>query len=274
LFAEHLIVSANGHAKDGLRPSVQKRKRASTRLYVNNNMPFLLIDKPAGITSHDVIDKLRRITGERTIGHAGTLDPFATGLLIVAVGRDATKHLQGYVGMDKEYEAEIKLGETTTTLDPESEVIDVSKQEGHRIVVTKDELKAAMKKLTGEIKQVPPMHSAIKKGGKKMYELARQGIEVELEARPVTIHEFKLTSKAEADYRLPVTIETRIVCSSGTYIRALARDLGQSLGSGGYLSALRRTKIGIYDVKNAANLKTLTPDNWIDSAQNDMLPSV
>jgi tRNA pseudouridine55 synthase len=236
-------------------------------------MPFLLIDKPAGITSHDVVDKLRRITGERTIGHAGTLDPFATGLLIVAVGRDATKHLQMYVGMDKEYEAEIVLGETTPTLDPESEVIDVSKLEGHRIVVTKDELKQAMKKLTGEIGQIPPMHSAIKKGGKKLYELARQGIEIEREPRPVTIHEFKQTSKTSADYRLPVTISTLIVCSSGTYIRALARDLGESLGSGGYLSALRRTKIGKYEVKDAATLKTLTPENWIDSAQNDMLPS-
>ncbi len=237
-------------------------------------MPFLLIDKPAGITSHDVVDKLRRITDERTIGHAGTLDPFATGLLIVAVGRDATKHLQKYVGMDKEYEAEIKLGETTPTLDPESEVVDVSKKEGHRIVITKDELKAAMKKLTGKITQVPPMHSAIKKGGKKMYELARKGIEVELEARPVTIHEFKLTSKAEADYRLPVIISARIMCSSGTYIRALARDLGQNLGSGGYLSALRRTKIGKYDVKDAVTLKTLTPETWIDQSRNDMLPSM
>lgn len=236
-------------------------------------MPFLLIDKPAGITSHDVVDKLRRITGEQTVGHAGTLDPFATGLLIVAVGRDATKHLQQYVGLDKEYEAEIRLGETTITFDPEGEVIDKSTREGHRIIVTKDELKAAMKKLTGEIGQIPPMHSAIKKGGKKLYELARKGIEVAREPRPVTISEFKLTSKAEADYRLPVTISTRIVCSSGTYIRALARDLGENLGSGGYLTALRRTKIGKYDVKDAANLKMLTSGNWIDRSRADMLPS-
>jgi tRNA pseudouridine55 synthase len=236
-------------------------------------MPFLLIDKPAGITSHDVVDKLRRITGERTIGHAGTLDPFATGLLIVAVGRDATKHLQKYVGMDKEYEAEIRLGETTPTLDPESEVIDVSKHEGHRIVVTKDELKAALKQLTGKIDQVPPMHSAIKKGGKKMYELARQGIDMKLEPRPVAIHEFKQTSKAEVDYRLPVTISARITCSSGTYIRALARDLGQTFQSGGYLLNLRRTKIGKYPVQDAVTLERLTPGNWIDFGQNDMLPS-
>lgn len=237
-------------------------------------MPFLLIDKPAGITSHDVVDKLRRITGERTIGHAGTLDPFATGLLIVAVGRDATKHLQKYVGMEKEYEAEIVLGATTPTLDPESEPIDMSKKEGHRIVVTKDELKEAMKKLTGEIAQIPPMYSAIKKGGKKLYELARKGVEIEREPRPVTVSEFKLLSKPQPDYRLPVTIATKITCSSGTYIRALARDLGDNLGSGGYLSALRRTKIGKYSVEQAASLKDLTTENWIDAAQNDMLPSV
>ncbi|MFZ2681813.1 MAG: tRNA pseudouridine(55) synthase TruB [Patescibacteria group bacterium] len=236
-------------------------------------MPFLLIDKPAGITSHDVVDKLRRITGERTIGHAGTLDPFATGLLIVAVGRDATKHLQMYVGMDKEYLADIRLGETTPTLDPESEIIDVSKQEGHRLIVDKDQLKTALKQLTGKIEQIPPMHSAIKRGGKKMYELARQGIELKLDPRPVTIHEFKQTSKTSPDYRLPVTISTLIVCTSGTYIRALARDLGQSLGSGGYLTALRRTKIGPYSVANAATLTALTPENWIDFSQIDMLPS-
>lgn len=236
-------------------------------------MPFLLIDKPAGITSHDVVDKLRRITGERTIGHAGTLDPFATGLLIVAVGRDATKHLQKYVGMNKEYEAEIMLGATTPTLDPESEPIDMSKKEGHRIIVTKDELKTAMAKLTGDIAQIPPMYSAIKKGGKKMYDLARKGIEVELAPRSVTVSEFKLTSKAEADYRLPVTISARITCSSGTYIRALARDLGTSLGSGGYLSGLRRTKIGEYTVENAARLPQLSAENWIDWGRNDMLPS-
>lgn len=234
-------------------------------------MPFLLIDKPSGITSHDVVDKLRRITGEQTIGHAGTLDPFATGLLIVAVGRDATKHLQKYVGLNKEYEAEIRLGETTITFDPEAEVIDKSTHEGHRIIVTRDELKAAMKKLTGEIGQIPPMHSAIKKGGKKLYELARKGIEVEREPRPVTIHEFKLLSKVEIDYRLPVTIQTRIICSSGTYIRALARDLGENLGSGGYLLALRRTKIGQFEIKDAIELKTLTTQNWIDHTRPDML---
>ena len=235
-------------------------------------MPFLLIDKPRGITSHDVVDKLRKITGERTIGHAGTLDPFATGLLIVAVGRDATKHLQKYVGLTKEYEADIVLGATTPTLDPESEVTDMSKQDGHRMIVGKDELKAAMKKLTGEIAQIPPMYSAIKKGGKKLYELARQGIEIEREPRQVTVSQFKLASKAEVDYRLPVTLATLIVCSSGTYVRALARDLGELLGTGGYLSALRRTKIGNFSLNEAISLEKLTQKNWVDLAKIDMLP--
>jgi tRNA pseudouridine55 synthase len=236
-------------------------------------MPFLLIDKPAGITSHDVVDQLRRITGERTIGHAGTLDPFATGLLIVAVGRDATKHLDKYVGMNKEYEADIVLGTTTPTLDPESPEVDMSKREGHRIIVTKEELLAAIKMLTGDIGQIPPMHSAIKKGGKKLYELARQGIEIEREPRQVRIDVFTLLSKPEVDYRLPVTIKTKIVCSSGTYIRALARDLGESLGTGGYLTALRRTKIGEFSVKNAVQTAKLTPQNWIDAQASNMLPS-
>lgn len=236
-------------------------------------MPFLLIDKPAGITSHDVVDQLRRITSERTIGHAGTLDPFATGLLIVAVGRDATKHLDKYVGMNKEYEAEIVLGATTPTLDPESPEIDMSTREGHRIIITKNELLAAIAKLTGDIEQIPPMHSAIKKGGKKLYELARKGIEVEREPRKITIETFSLLSKPEIDYRLPVTIKTKIVCSSGTYIRALARDLGESLGTGGYLTALRRTKIGEFSVKKAVQTRDLSPQNWIDAGVQNMLPS-
>lgn len=236
-------------------------------------MPFLLVDKSAGITSHDVIDRLRKVTGERTIGHAGTLDPFATGLLIVAVGRDATKNLQQYVGMEKEYEADIVLGATTNTLDPESPEVDMSKQDGHRIIITKKELQAAMQTLTGDLKQIPPMHSAIKKGGKKLYELARQGLEVEREPRAVRVESFKIVGQTEVDYRLPVTLPVRIVCSSGTYVRALARDLGVALGSGGYLSALRRTKIGQFHVEQATPVDAFTPENWIDLAQNDMLRS-
>jgi tRNA pseudouridine55 synthase len=140
-------------------------------------------------------------------------------------------------------------------------------------VVTKAELKAALKSLTGDLGQIPPMHSAIKMKGKKLYELARQGLEVERAPRAVRVDTFELMGKAEVDYRLPVTIQARIVCSSGTYIRALARDLGVKLGSGGYLSSLKRTKIGPFSLDQAVQLKALTQENWIDFGQNDMLPS-
>ena len=237
-------------------------------------MPFLLVDKPAGITSHDVIDKLRKITGERTIGHAGTLDPFATGLLIVAVGRDSTKELQTFVGLDKEYLADVVLGATTETLDPESALVDMSQKDGRPIMVDRTMIEVATKRLTGDIKQIPPMHSAIKKGGQKLYELARKGLEVEREPRSVSVMSFELTSPIEASLALPTTLQFRIHCSSGTYVRALARDLGTELGTGGYLAALQRTKIGPFSLDQAVRLAALTKENWIDFAQNDMLPSV
>ena len=234
-------------------------------------MPFLLVDKPAGITSHDVIDRLRRVTGIRTIGHAGTLDPFATGLLIVAVERDATKHIAEFVGMDKEYVADIVIGQTTDTLDPEGDVTN-----GPPVTTTNDELRTAMGTLTGAIEQIPPMYSAIKIGGKKLYDLAREGKDVERPPRAVTIHEFSLISHDLSSSLIipsPFTIQTKIVCSSGTYIRALARDLGLALGTVGYVTALRRTKIGSYSDDNAVKLVDLTAQNWIDAARSDMVPS-
>ncbi len=232
---------------------------------------FLLIDKPAGITSHDVVDKIRVITGERTVGHAGTLDPFATGLLIVAVGREATRELQGFVGLEKSYEADIVIGQSSTTLDPEG-IIETAK--GSTVILTQKTLNAALAKLTGSQDQLPPMHSAIKVGGKKLYELARKGIEIERQPRPVIIHEFTLLKQLPEDsVELPVTILTRIKCSSGTYIRALARDLGLILGTEAYVSGLRRTSIGKFNLKKAITLKALTAENWIDFAQFPMLPS-
>jgi tRNA pseudouridine55 synthase len=245
-------------------------------------MPYLLIDKPAGITSHDVVDKIRRITGERTVGHAGTLDPFATGLLIIGVGRESTKHLSTFLGMDKTYEADIVIGATTETLDTESSIIDMSKKDGEPIVLTQEQIESAIESFLGESMQTPPMHSAIKKDGKKMYELARQGKTVEIAARPITIREFKIIDPKwvgervgiEADpYGLPITIKTRITSSSGTYIRVIARDFGDKLGSGGYLSALRRTAIGPYTVENSRKLQELSPENWVDQAEKDMLLS-
>ncbi len=212
---------------------------------------LLLIDKPAGITSHDVVDRVRKITGERTVGHAGTLDPFATGLLIVAVGREETKNIAQYVGMTKEYEAEICIGRTSTTLDPESDVTD-----GPVVNMTEEMVKKAMQSLTGDILQIPPMYSAIKIGGKKLYDLARQGIEVERAPRPVTIFSFALLETYSLQ-PTPYNLHCSIKCSSGTYIRALARDLGLALGTVGYLTALRRTAIGDFRVENAVTLDAL-----------------
>ncbi|MFA5945941.1 MAG: tRNA pseudouridine(55) synthase TruB [Patescibacteria group bacterium] len=218
-------------------------------------MPFLLIDKPAGITSHDVVDKVRKITGERTVGHAGTLDPFATGLLIVGVGRDSTKQLSTYLGMDKEYEATFVIGATTETLDPEAPVVVAPRVDTW--IDPYGEIRSAMKKLTGEISQIPPMHSAIKVGGKKLYELARKGQTIEVAPRNLTVHSFELLENPDFS-TWPITLKVRIACSSGTYIRALARDLGVLLGTTGYVSSLRRTKIGEYSVASAKTLETLS----------------
>ncbi len=234
-------------------------------------MPFLLVDKPAGITSHDVIDRLRRITGIRTIGHAGTLDPFATGLLIVAIEREATKHLQEYVGLPKEYIAEICIGKTSTTLDPEGDVVD-----GPAVTITNDELRTAIASLTGDLQQIPPMHAAIKIGGKKLYELAREGKEIERAPRAVTVSAFEIIDSPYGRgvaAPTPFTLRCRIRCSSGTYIRALARDLGSALGTVGYLTALRRTRIGEFSVEQAKKLDALTKENWIDAARDAMVPS-
>lgn len=230
---------------------------------------MLLVDKPAGMTSHDVIDRVRRITGERTVGHAGTLDPFATGLLLVAVGRSATKELNNFVGLDKVYEAEILLGKNSTTFDPEGEITDAPCP-----TITKSAVDAAVTSLTGPINQIPPMHSAIKIDGQKLYDLARQGITVDRPPRAVTVFSFTILSTLPADgITLPCTLSARIHCGSGTYIRALARDLGEALGTGGYLTALRRTKIGPYSIREAVKLTELSPQNWIDVCKPCVLRS-
>ena len=206
-----------------------------------------MIDKPANWTSFDVVAKLRGITGEKTIGHAGTLDPFATGLLIVAVGREATKRLDTFLKQDKTYRATFVLGATSTTQDPEGEITAVTGNVPSREMIERTIAEHFM----GTINQIPPMHSAIKIGGKKLYELARQGKEVDRPARSVTIHRFDIIN-----YH-PPTIEVEINVSSGTYIRAIARDLGQTLGCGAYCSALRRTRIGQYSIEDAVILDAL-----------------
>lgn len=210
---------------------------------------FLLIDKPAGMTSHDVVDVVRRQTGERRVGHAGTLDPFATGLLIVGVGRQATKRLSEFLKMDKEYEAVVRFG-TTSDTDDRTGVIFLPPSEG-RGGIERGDVDLALKKFTGPIQQLPPIYSAKKVAGRKMYELARAGKDVPRKPTTVTIHALDVLG-----YDWPL-LRLRVRCSSGTYIRALARDLGEALGVGGLLEELRRTAIGPYRVEDAA--KTISP---------------
>ena len=231
-------------------------------------MPFLLINKPAGITSHDVVDKVRKITGERTVGHAGTLDPFATGLLIIGVGRESTKHLNTFLGMPKTYKAVIRLGASSTTLDPEGTIEDASMNNGTPIEIQFDAITTAIKSLTGDLLQIPPMHSAIKINGQKLYELARQGIEINRPPRPITIYNFTLLTKLPTSFSLPQDITAIINCSSGTYIRSIARDLGQLLNTQAYLTTLSRTAIGSFSLNDALNLPELNSENWHNLAKN------
>jgi len=206
----------------------------------------LLIDKPLDWTSFDVVRKLRRLVRTKKIGHAGTLDPLATGLLILCTGK-FTKRINEYMAKEKEYTGTITLGAYTPTYDLESEPV-VQKDPSY---VTPDIVKEVITtRFTGPIDQVPPAHSAIKVGGKRVYELARKGQEVKLDPRRVTIRTFEITA-----FRLPV-LEFRVVCSTGTYIRSLANDLGAALGCGGYLSSLRRTRIGEFTVEQALTMET------------------
>jgi tRNA pseudouridine55 synthase len=215
---------------------------------------FLLIDKPAGITSHDVVDEVRRITGERKVGHGGTLDPMATGLLIVAVGRSSTKQLGTLINKtSKTYLAEMFLGEERDTHDIEGVAVE---KKNNFPKPKKAPLKKLLEEFKGEIEQIPPKHSAIKVGGTKAYKLARKGKEVNLPRRKVTIYDLRLVS-----YKFPI-LKIKAEVSSGTYIRALARDIGRRIGSGAYLTSLRRTKIGKYSVNEAVTLDKLTKGNW------------
>lgn len=206
----------------------------------------MLIDKPLRWTSFDALNKLRRLMKAK-IGHCGTLDPLATGLLICCTGK-MTKRITEYQKQEKEYTGIIHLGAVTPTYDLESEP-EQFKPTDH---LTEEQIQEATKAFTGDILQIPPAHSAIKKDGKRVYELAREGKEVKLEPRPVTITTFELTRIA-----LP-EVHFRVQCSTGTYIRSLANDLGAALGCGGYLQELRRIKIGEYHVADA-----LTVEQWV-----------
>ena len=207
---------------------------------------ILSIDKPGGMTSHDVVNRIRRLSGIRRVGHAGTLDPLATGVLLVCIGR-ATRLVEYLVGQPKVYEATIRLGQSTNTYDADGEILTERPLDD----LTPERLIESLAQFRGVIQQLPPMYSAIKKDGQPLYKLARKGIEVERAAREVTVYELELL-----DYALP-EVRVRVTCSSGTYIRALAHDLGEVLGCGGHILTLRRTAVGDFLVQEAAPLLEL-----------------
>ena len=209
----------------------------------------LLLDKPIGWTSFNMVQKVRHLTKVTKVGHAGTLDPLATGLLIICTGK-FTKQINTYMGMTKEYTGTLVIGATTLTYDLESEPENFQPIDH----ITEEQIKAATKQFVGAILQMPPQHSAIKKDGKRLYESARQGIEVKVDPRPITIESFEITH-----IDLP-KIDFKVVCSTGTYIRSLVKDFGDALGVGAYMSALRRTKIGAFDVEDAMQWKNLQKD--------------
>jgi tRNA pseudouridine55 synthase len=206
----------------------------------------LLIDKPLNWTSFDMVKKVRWLTKIMKVGHAGTLDPLATGLLIICTGK-YTKQINDYMGMPKEYTGSLVLGATTASYDLEQE------PENFKSIDTITELaiQNATKQFIGTILQMPPQHSAIKKDGKRLYESARQGIEVKVDPRQITIEDFEITK-----IDLP-TVEFRVRCSTGTYIRSLVHDFGKVLGVGAYMSGLRRTKIGAFNVEDAMQWEAL-----------------
>ena len=214
---------------------------------------LVLIDKPTSWTSHDVVAKVRKAVGTKKVGHAGTLDPLATGLLVLGI-ESGTKLLTFLVGADKTYEATIRLGQQTVSDDSESEVTK-SATIDEITKISDEDISREIAKLTGVIMQTPSSVSAIKVDGKKAYDLVRAGEQVELKAREVKIYSFETLSVARVAGFLDV--EVRVECSSGTYIRALARDLGAALGVGGHITALRRTKVGHFDVASANSIDEL-----------------
>lgn len=215
---------------------------------------LVLVDKPAGFTSHDVVAKVRGILKTRRVGHAGTLDPMATGLLILGIN-NATKLLTFLVGETKTYQATIRLGASTVTDDAEGEVVSQA-TEVQVSKVSVEHIQAEIHELTGEIMQVPSSVSAIKVNGERAYAKVRSGNEVKLAARPITVSRFEVVSPIRRTAEF-IDVDAEIDCSSGTYIRALARDLGAALEIGGHLTALRRTRIGSYSLDSAVSFEEL-----------------
>lgn len=247
-FAKHLAQQAKG-AEIPTRqvlPQVNISEEAK-RIYEEGQV--ILIDKPLHWTSFDVVRKIRSTLKIKKVGHAGTLDPLATGLLIVCTGK-YTKKINEYMAQVKEYTGTFNLGATTPTYDKESSVENFADFQH----ITEHQIKNTANHFIGEIQQFPPIYSAIKKDGVALYELARRGEDVELKARTITINEFEITETT-----LPI-VSFRVLCGTGTYIRSLAHDMGQALGCGAYLSELRRTKIGELNVKDAKTMEAFMND--------------
>ena len=228
------------------------------KAYADRPVPpdgLVIVDKPGGWTSHDVVGKMRRLVGTRRVGHAGTLDPMATGVLVLGVER-ATRLLGHLALTRKEYEATVRLGQSTITDDAEGEVTEQAAAE--RVAAVADEaIAAGIAALSGEIMQVPSAVSAIKVDGVRSYARVRSGDEVKLQPRPITVYEFELRETRRLPAEGLIDLDVRVACSSGTYIRALARDLGEALGVGGHLTALRRTRVGPYTLAEAESLTEL-----------------
>jgi len=205
---------------------------------------LVAIYKPAGPTSHDIVDMVRRATGVRKVGHAGTLDPLARGVLVVAIGREATKQIAAVVAKEKEYIARVRLGVTSTTDDEEGE------KEVHGVEeVLRPEVEKVVEKFIGKIEQMPPIYSAVKIAGQEAYKRARRGEEVKMKLRQVEIKEIEILS-----YKWPY-LELRVVTGPGVYIRSLARDIGGKLGMGGYLADLERTRVGDFTKEKAVRIE-------------------
>lgn len=237
----------------------------------NYQSGFLLINKPSGPTSHDMINRLRRIIGIKKIGHAGTLDPFASGLMIIAISREATREISSFVKLEKEYIATLFLGAETDTYDrmgkfseathiPTNSEADAKCEPAieAKIKPAIDEIKEVLQKFIGEQEQIPPMYSAKKVNGRKLYEIARKGETIERQAIRICINQIDLLK-----YDFPL-LQIKVNCSTGTYIRSLAFDIGRSLRVGAHLDQLERTRIGKYSIKKAVKIEEVGADNWQD----------
>lgn len=228
---------------------------------------LVVVDKPGAMTSHDVVARVRRALGTRKVGHAGTLDPMATGVLVLGVNR-ATRLLGHLVLTEKSYDATVRLGAATTTDDAEGEVTTTASA----AAITEDDVRAALREFEGEILQVPSAVSAIKVGGKRSYQRVRDGEEVALAARPVVVHALEASAfRREGDF---LDLDLHVSCSSGTYVRAIARDLGEALGVGGHLTALRRTAVGPFTLDRASADLEHVPLVPIAEAARAAFPSV